>query len=203
MFNSKEGYSLSDIAAVTEKNGDGFIGGNGSAWWIIILFLFMFSNGNLFGGGNAALTRGELDFTNLDSSIRGVQQGLADGFYAVNTGMLNGFNGIQRDLCAGFNGLNTAITGVGYQMKDCCCEINRNIDALRFENSRNTCEIVNAIRTDGEATRALINANVMQDLRDKIADKDRDLVAANFQISQQLQNQYLISQLKTTTTTGA
>lgn len=203
MFNSKEGYSLSDIAAVTEKNGDGFIGGNGSAWWIIILFLFMFSNGSLFGGGNAALTRGELDFTNLDSSIRGVQQGLADGFYAVNTGMLNGFNGIQRDLCAGFNGLNTAITGMGYQMKDCCCEINRNIDALRFENSRNTCEIVNAIRTDGEATRALINANVMQDLRDKIADKDRDLVAANFQISQQLQNQYLISQLKTTTTTGA
>ena len=54
-------------------------------------------------------------------------------------------------------------------MKDCCCEINRNIDALRFENSKNTCEIVNAIRTDGEATRALINANVMQDLRDKIA----------------------------------
>ena len=33
-----------------------------------------------------------------------------------------------------------------------------------------------------------------------LEDKDRDLVAANFQISQQLQNQYLISQLKTTTT---
>ena len=200
MFNSKEGYSLSDIAAVTEKESDGFMG-NG-AWWIIILFLFMFSNGNIFGNGGGALTRNELDFTNLDSSIRGVQQGLADGFYAVNTGMLNGFNGIQRDLCMGFNGINSAITNTGYQMKDCCCEINRNIDALRFENSKNTCEIVNAIRTDGEATRALINANVMQDLRDKIADKDRDLVAANFQISQQLQNQYLISQLKTTSTTA-
>ena len=199
MFNSKD-YSLSDIAAVTEKESDGFMG-NG-AWWIIILFLFMFSNGNIFGNGGGALTRNELDFTNLDSSIRGVQQGLADGFYAVNTGMLNGFNGIQRDLCMGFNGINTAITNTGYQMKDCCCEINRNIDALRFENSKNTCEIVNAIRTDGEATRALINANVMQDLRDKIADKDRDLVAANFQISQQLQNQYLISQLKTTSTTA-
>ena len=199
MFNSKD-YSLSDIAAVTEKESDGFMG-NG-AWWIIILFLFMFSNGNIFGNGGGVLTRNELDFTNLDSSIRGVQQGLADGFYAVNTGMLNGFNGIQRDLCMGFNGINSAITNTGYQMKDCCCEINRNIDALRFENSKNTCEIVNAIRTDGEATRALINANVMQDLRDKIADKDRDLVAANFQISQQLQNQYLISQLKTTSTTA-
>lgn len=199
MFNSKD-YSLSDIAAVTEKESDGFMG-NG-AWWIIILFLFMFSNGNIFGNGGGALTRSELDFTNLDSSIRGVQQGLADGFYAVNTGMLTGFNGIQRDLCTGFNGVNAAITGTGYQMKDCCCEINRSIDALRYENSKNTCEIVNAIRTDGEATRALINANVMQELREKLADKDRDLVAANFQISQQLQNQYLISQLKTTTTTA-
>lgn len=199
MFNSKD-YSLSDIAAVTEKESDGFMG-NG-AWWIIILFLFMFSNGNIFGNGGGTLTRSELDFTNLDSSIRGVQQGLADGFYAVNTGMLTGFNGIQRDLCTGFNGINSAITGTGYQMKDCCCEINRNIDALRFENSKNTCEIVNAIRTDGEATRALINANVMQELREKLADKDRDLVAANFQISQQLQNQYLISQLKTTSTTA-
>lgn len=199
MFNSKD-YSLSDIAAVTEKESDGFMG-NG-AWWIIILFLFMFSNGNIFGNGGGILTRSELDFTNLDSSIRGIQQGLADGFYAVNTGMLTGFNGIQRDLCTGFNGVNAAITGTGYQMKDCCCEINRNIDALRFENSKNTCEIVNAIRTDGEATRALINANVMQELREKLADKDRDLVAANFQISQQLQNQYLISQLKTTTTTA-
>jgi hypothetical protein len=114
--------------------------------------------------------------------------------------MLNGFNGIQRDLCAGFGGVNTAITSLGYQMKDCCCEVNRNIDALRYENSKNTCEIENAIRDDGAATRALINANVMQELRDKVADKDRDLIAANFQISQQLQNQYLISQLKTTTT---
>ena len=72
MFNSKD-YSLSDIAAVTEKESDGFMG-NG-AWWIVILFLFMFSNGNIFGNGGGALTRSELDFTNLDSSIRGVQQG--------------------------------------------------------------------------------------------------------------------------------
>ena len=193
MFNSNNGYSLSDVAAVTKESNEYM--GNG-AWWIIILFLFMFSNGNLFGGGNGLLTRSELDFTNLDSSVRGVQQGLADGFYAVNTGMLNGFTGVQRDLCTGFSGVNAAITNVGYQMKDCCCETNRNIDALRYENSKNTCDIVNAIREDGNATRALINANVMQELRDKLADRDRDLMAANFNLSQQAQNQYLINQIK-------
>ena len=62
MFNSKD-YSLSDIAAVTEnKNGDGFMG-NG-AWWIIILFLFMFmgwGNDGFVGRGGNALPRGELD----------------------------------------------------------------------------------------------------------------------------------------------
>lgn len=36
----------------------------------------------------------------------------------------------------------------------------------------------------------------MQDLRDKINDKDRELQSAQFQISQQAQNQYLVNQIK-------
>lgn len=197
MFNSKD-YSLSDIAAVTEnKNGDGFMG-NG-AWWIIILFLFMFmgwGNDGFGGRGEHAVTRGELDYSNLDSSVRGVQQGLCDGFYAVNTGMLNGFNGVQRDLCTGFNAVNAGINESRFAAQQCCCETNRNIDAIRYENSKNTCDIVNAIREDGNATRALINANTMQDLRDKVAERDRELMSANFQLSQQAQNQYLVNQIK-------
>ena len=138
--------------------GMGFGGGwgyGGIGEWIPLLFLagiFGWGNGGWgFGGNNgqAGTLREEIsygfDMNGLENGVRGIQQGLCDGFYAVNTGMLNGFNGIQRDLCAGFGGVNTAITSLGYQMKDCCCEVNRNIDALRFENSRNTCEIVNAL----------------------------------------------------------
>ena len=36
----------------------------------------------------------------------------------------------------------------------------------------------------------------MQALRDKLADKDRDLLAANFQLSQQAQNSYLVGELR-------
>lgn len=189
MFNSKmDGYSLSDIAAVTGKNSDEFMG-NG-AWWIIILFLFMFSNGNgFFGRGNEALTRSELDYANLDNAVRGVQQGLADGFYAMNTGMLNGFTGVQRDLCSGFNGVNQGITTLGYQMKDCCCEVNRNIDAVRYENGKNTCDIVNAIHAEGEATRGLITQNTIQELRD-------NLQAAQLQLGNVSQTQTLINELR-------
>lgn len=77
-----------------------------------------------------------------------------------------------------------------------CCETNRNIDAVRAENYKNTCEITNAIHNEGEQTRALINANTMQDLRDKLEAKDRDLILANVQLSQQAQSANLINELR-------
>lgn len=82
------------------------------------------------------------------------------------------------------------------QQKQCCCEINRSIDAVRAENYKNTCDITNAIHAEGEATRALINHNTMQNLRDKLADKDRDLQTANFQLSQQAQSANIIGTLR-------
>lgn len=66
----------------------------------------------------------------------------------------------------------------------------------RAENYKNTCEITNAIHCEGEQTRALINANTMQELRDRLADRDRDLLTANFQLSQQAQSANIIGTLR-------
>jgi hypothetical protein len=99
MFNTSEGYSLSDIATASGRNNDGFGSGSG-AWWIIILFLFVFMGwgGNGWGnnGNNAAtqgaLTRADLcqdmNFQALENSVRGVQSGICDGFYSQNTNLL-------------------------------------------------------------------------------------------------------------------
>ena len=94
MFAQSGGYSLSDIAAVNGNNNRGGFGDD--YWWIILLFLFGFGNngwGN--GNGNGATTREEIaygfDMNGLENGIRGIQQGLCDGFYAMNTGMLTGF----------------------------------------------------------------------------------------------------------------
>lgn len=57
------------------------------------------------------------------------------------------------------------------------------------ENYRNTCEITTAIHAEGEATRALINANVMQELRDQ-------LQAAQLQLGNLSRTQDLVSQLR-------
>jgi hypothetical protein len=88
--NVNGGYSLADLAAVTApKNEDGFFGGN-SAWWIILLFMFAggWGGGGFFGGGDAGTARDAVsygfDMNGLENGIRGIQNGLADGFYETN-----------------------------------------------------------------------------------------------------------------------
>lgn len=150
MFNSNGGYSLADIAAATggrnEGYGDGFMG-NG-AWWIIILFLFVFcgwGNGGFGGfGGNGlqgALTRADLcqdmNFSQMENGIRGIQQGLCDGFYAQNTNLLNGFAGVQNALTNGFAGVDNAVCTLGYQTQ-------QGINSVNMANMQNT----NAIQRD-------------------------------------------------------
>lgn len=174
---------------------------NGSAWmWVMMLFFLLAwgGGGGGFGFGNqgaaeGALTRADLcnefNFNNLNRSVLGIQNGLCDGFYAMNNGILNGFSSQTAQMQQGFFGTERAIAENRFAQQNCCCETNRNIDAVRYENSQQTCEIANAIHAEGEATRALINANVMQDLRDRLQDEK----LAN---SQCAQNAYLINQLQ-------
>ena len=156
-----ENYSLSDIRAATEHERDeGFCGG---AWWIIILFLFMFGMGGFggFGGQNGALTRAEMqqgfDTAEVTRKLDGLSYGLSDGFYAQNTTMLNGFAGVTA-----------AVENARFAAQQCCCETNRNIDSVRYDAQKNTCDITTAIHAEGEATRALIQKNEMQNLRDRL-----------------------------------
>ena len=191
--------------------------GNGCGmWfmWIIVIFALMGGWGNGFGnnrGLNEALNRSDLqagfDNQSVQRGIAGIQNGLCDGFYAQNTTMLNGFNGVQRDLMSNGYQLGNQIAENRFAAQQCCCETqkgianvgcetNRNIDSVRAENYKNTCEIVNAINADGEKTRAVMVANTIQELRDKLADRDRDLQTANFQLSQQAQSAALIGALR-------
>ena len=209
---TENGISLADIAAVTRNNED--VWGMNGMWnnpFIYLVWMFMARsfNGNGWGEGygpGVATAAGQyatqadiqraFDTNSILQKLDGVTYGLSDGFYAVNTSNLQGFNGVQRDLCAGFNSVNNNITENRFAAQQCCCETNRNIDNVRFENSKNTCDITNAIHAEGEATRALINANTMQELRDRLEARDRDILTRDFQLSQLAQNQYLVNTIK-------
>ena len=156
-----ENYSLSDIRAATEHERDEGFGGG--AWWIIILFLFMFGMGGFggFGGQNGALTRAEMqqgfDTAEVTRKLDGLSYGLSDGFYAQNTTMLNGFAAVTA-----------AVENSRFAAQQCCCETNRNIDGVRYDAQKNTCDIITAIHAEGEATRNLMQQNEIQQLRDRI-----------------------------------
>jgi hypothetical protein len=178
-----EAMTNGGLQPVYNVNGDGDGWGGGGSWWAIMLFFLLAWGGGWGGNRNQeALTRADLcqgfNFNNLDSAVRGVQSGLCDGFYAMNTGMLNGFGSVNQN-----------INESRFASQQCCCETNRNIDSVKFENAQNTCEITSAIHSEGEATRALITQNEMQKLRDELAD-------AKLANSQCAQNAYLINQLQ-------
>lgn len=188
-----EGLSAGDILALT-RDQDGM----GNAWnnpFIYLVWLALLGgNGGLFGRRDdstlqSSLTRSDLfeGFNNQDvnSQLRGITNGLCDGFYAVNNGLKDGFYGIQ-----------SALAENRFAQQNCCCEIKSGIKDLSAEGYRNTCEITTAIHAEGEATRALINSNTMQELRDKLAERDRDLQTVQFQLSQQAQNATLIGTLR-------
>ena len=171
------GLSAGDVLALA-KDGDGFLEGNGII--ILILFFLIFGFGDNGFGNNrgAAATQQDVangfSFNNLDNGIRGLEHGLCDVGYA----------NLQQT-----NQLSAQLAKVGFQNQQCCCETNRNIDAVRFENAKNTCDITTAIHNEGEQTRALITANVMQELRDQNT-------AYQLQLSNQAQTANLISQLR-------
>ncbi len=149
-----ENYSLSDIQAVTGGNENGFGGG---AWWIIVLFLFLFRGGNgIDGNGATAATQHEIllgqQFETMGNKLNSISDGLCQGFYALNNSVMGEGRAIQT------------------QLSDCCCNIQ------------------NAIREEGAATRSMIQANEIQSLRDKVTD-------LQMQASQCRQNEYLVGKL--------
>ena len=185
-----EGLTASDVLALTRNNNENEMWNNP---FIYLVWLAVLGGGGLFGNrGNelqGAITRSDLfeGFNNQDvnGQLRGITNGLCDGFYALNSGIKDGFYGTQA-----------AIAENRFAAQNCCCETNRNIDAVRYEGAQNTCAITNAIHAEGEATRALINSNVMQELRDKLEARDRDVLVRDFQLSQLAQSANLVNELR-------
>ena len=227
MFN-QTGYSLADIAAATGngRSGSSDDWGDNGAWWIIILFLFAAMNGNGFWGNGSSQGGGTVreeisygfDMNGLENGIRGIQQGLCDGFYAQNSALLTGFNtlgnqvttgtaAIQNTLCQGFNGVNTGMltgfNGIQAQMandalvaQQCCCEtqnlINSKFCDLNYNLATQSCDTRRAI---ADSSRDIIDSQqagtraILDFLtQDKIATLTSENQALKFAASQANQN---------------
>ena len=198
--------SPADVAVLsgnTGNNGNNGFGNGNECWWILLFLIFGWGRGfcgNYGNGGNDFMGYGynaccapatqqglanAFNFNNLDSSVRGIQNGICDGFYAMNTSILNlgqsllqcccdvktgimqnGYetrdainmnaNNINTNLNNGFNSLNTGISNLGYKLQDCCCQTQRAIDGVNYNMATQACDTRNTIQS---ATRDILESN--------------------------------------------
>ena len=225
-----EGISVADALALRNsgENGNGW-GGDGG-WWIVLLILLFaggWNRGSFGNGGNEggapyyacctpATMQGMTDafnFNQLDNSLRGIQNGLCDGFYA----MANTINGVQAALqncCCqtqqsiaelgykvgqGFCGVDKSIlqsdfhvqagfNSLGNQLASCCCNLERGQENIKYTLAQTANQILVA---NDKNTDRIINYLTQTEM-DKLR---TELQSAQFQLSQLSQTSNIINQL--------
>lgn len=141
-----EGAQMVPVYDMNKSDNAGMMGGGAGWMWVIMLFFLLawggFGGGG-FGGANGAVNTltNEFLYTNLNNTLdRGFNQ-LANQNFGIQRDICQSTGAIQMGMCQGFNQTNAAIAESRFAAQQCCCETNRNIDAVRAENYKNTCEI--------------------------------------------------------------
>ena len=131
------------------QGGYGYGNGCGSMWggdwasWIILFLIFGMFGGNGwgafggFGGRNGAgccqpatcadVQRG-FDNQSVMNKLNGIEQGISQAGYAA----LQQTNTLENGLCQLGYQTQAAITGVGTQLQQCCCDTQRAIDGVNY-----------------------------------------------------------------------
>ena len=109
------------------------------------------------------------------------QQSILKMGYEQQLATCNQTNALTSEMTRGFSGLNYALS-TGFSQ-------------VGYANAQQTCELLNAGNTNTQRIIDTLNSHWNQELQQRYND-------ARLELSQKAQNEYLISQLKTTTTGG-
>lgn len=218
--------------------------GFGEGWWIIIILMALFGGFGYGGfgyggagmrGGNgcgceaAVATVGDIqrgfDNQGVTNKLNGLENGLADGFYAMNNSMLTGFNGVQSAIQnSAMNAMQNTFTlqqaiqsdtvanmqntnALATQLANCCCENRTGFQQVGYNLATQGNAIQVAIANQTQALMQNQNDNYralhdeivgyrMQDKDETIAALRSQVQALNLAQSQANQNTYLVNQLR-------
>ena len=217
-MNNATPLSAADVVALTGgncRNNDGGWGNSFGGDWIALIILFLFASmfgwgGNGFGGfggfgGGNALTRAELydgfALQNIDSAVRGVQQGICDSTYALNNSITGGFAQAELSRCNQQAALMMQLNNMAADAAKCCCETQRALErgfsdtnynmATQACDTRNT--IQNATRDIIDATNANYRGLMDFMVQEKLSSKDMLIAQLQNQVSQSQQNAVLMA----------
>lgn len=142
-----EGSGITPVMNMNPSYGynDGFGFGGGSGLWLFAILALMWGGNGMFGNRGAYDGRcatvedlaNQSNFTRLEDQVR------ANGqlTQSTATNIYNGICDLGYEMASKFGETDK-------QIAECCCNINRNIDAVRYENALNTASI-NANTTAG------------------------------------------------------
>ena len=218
----------------------GYGGGFGNSWgdgfgaiiWLIVIAAIFgggfggFGWGNNGAGLNSALTRGELcqdmNFSDLQSGVRGLQQSLSDGFANQNQYFTDRIDVLASQIATGFDAVNLSIVRDGYETRNAAqqnmianmqntnaiqntlqsgfCGVQAQFANAMAQQASDTCAIQNSIATAVRDITDNANANTrtLYDflVNDKIANLQQENQTLRLAASQAEQNQYLVSELR-------
>lgn len=199
------GLSIADAMALT-KGADGNAGNFGSTWtWVFFLFfLLAWGGGGFFGGGNSSregeLTRAELynSLGQQDSFMH--QSDIMHELSAFERDATNNWGEMKYDNLIGVNNIMSQMATNAAAQAQCCCETNRNIDAVRYENAKNTCDITHNAQLNTRDILEGQNAGFQRIIdfltNDKIDSLRSELQSAQLQLGNMSQTTNLINYLR-------
>lgn len=147
-----DNMSLSDIAAVTRGNdNDGW--GQGGAWWIIILFLFVFMGGGGLWGNRqgeygqyaTAASQQEILYGQQFGQINDRLTNIGNGICNLGYEMQGNIGQLGKEVALAQAGTNTTIlqtgNGIQSQLAQCCCDNRLATANLAAQMDKQTCAI--------------------------------------------------------------
>lgn len=139
-----------DFAAISGNNNENGFGGGNGAWWLIVLFIFALCGYGGFGGFGGGGSQGAADnyilasdFSQIERKLDGVYSGICDATFSLNNSITNGFAAAQNTMTQGFAGLNMAMVQQGYEnrmatqgvqnaVQNCCCDLRQQISDVNY-----------------------------------------------------------------------
>lgn len=131
-----------DIAAVTRSNENEGLGGGFGAYWIIILFLFVFMGGGFwnrnqqgdYGQYATAASQQQILFGQQFGQLNDRLTNIGNGICNLGYEMQGNVAALGKEMALGQAGINQQIMGGNYalaqQLADCCCKTQRGLDAV-------------------------------------------------------------------------
>ena len=170
------------ITPVMNMGNEGGFGLNGLGGIFALLSLLGIFNGGFggFGGGSQQYaTRDQVqngfDTQNMQMQTAGilnaVTSGTAQGIAASTQNASNAINAIKdgnASLIREFGNVETALTAMGGQQQECCCNILRAVDSVNYNGAINTAAINANTTAQTQKILDAIMGNRMADMQNQI-----------------------------------